>query len=170
MAENINVPSTEPTVPPTQAPQETTFTQAQVDVLIQKRLERERKKFPTEEEMAAFRTWQGNQQTNQNTIATITQERDNASAQLAQAQAELEQMKREKYIASKGLTGDEAEFIAYKAGKMVTDKVTFEAAVDELVKDRKPAFNWTGSVGDGNKQSETINGTMNALIRGAVKR
>lgn len=164
MAEETNVTTTENT-----AQQETTFTQAQVDVLIQKRLERERKKYPTEEEMKAFRDWQSTQQTNQNTITTITQERDVASAQLAQAKAEIEQMKREKYVASKGLSGDEAEFIAYKAGKMVNDKVTFEAAVDELVKDRKPTFDWTGSVGNGNK-TNTINGTMNALIRGAVKR
>lgn len=165
MAEENNVNKTENT-----AQQETTFTQAQVDALIQKRLERERKKYPTEEELSAFRTWQGNQQNDKNTIAAITQERNTATAQLAQAQAELEQMKREKYIASKGLSGDEAEFIAYKAGKMVTDKVTFEAAVDELVKDRKPSFDWTGSVGDGNKTNNTVNGTMNALIRGAVKR
>lgn len=165
MAEENNVNTTENT-----AQQETTFTQAQVDALIQKRLERERKKYPTEEELSAFRTWQGNQQNDKNTIAAITQERNTATAQLAQAQAELEQMKREKYIASKGLSGDEAEFIAYKAGKMVTDKVTFEKAVDELVNDRKPTFNWTSSVGYGNKTNNTVNGTMNALIRGAVKR
>lgn len=162
--ENTNVNTTENT-----APQETTFTQAQVDVLIQKRLDRERKKYPTEDELTAFRTWQGNQKQEQQNLASITQERDTATAQLAQAQAELEQMKREKYVAAKGLTGDEAEFITYKASKMVTDKVTFEKAVDELVADRKPAFDWTGSVGDGSK-TNTVNGTMNALIRGAVKR
>ena len=162
---NKNVPGTEITA----QQQETTFTQAQVDTLIQKRLERERKKFPTEEEMSAFRAWQTNHQDNQNTIAAITQEKNTVSAQLAQAQAEIEQMKREKYIASKGLAGDEAEFIAYKAAKMVTDTMTFDAAVDELVKDRKPTFDWTGSVGGSNK-TNTLNGTMNALIRGAVKR
>lgn len=165
MAEETTVTTTGTT-----AQQETTFTQAQVDVLIQKRLDRERKKYPTEEELTAFRTWQSSRQNDQNTIASITQERDAAAAQLAQAQAELEQMKRANYIVSKGLSGDEAEFIAYKAEKLVTDKVSFESAVDELVKDRKPTFDWTGSLGDGNKNNNTVNSTMNALIRGAVKR
>ena len=46
-------------------------------------------------------------------------------------------MKRDKYVLSKGLTGDDAEFIAFKALKMVDDKTTFEQAVDKLTENRQ---------------------------------
>lgn len=59
-----------------------------------------------------------------------TTEAETATSTLSAAQAELEALKRNYYIASKGLTGDEAEFIAFKAGKMVDDKTTFEQAVN----------------------------------------
>ena len=59
MAEEMNVQSTETTA----EPQEKTFSQAEVDALIQKRLERERKKYPNDEELSAFRSWQESQQT-----------------------------------------------------------------------------------------------------------
>ena len=65
-------------------------------------------------------------------LKTKTTEAETAAGTLSTTQAELEALKRSYYVASKGLTGDEAEFIAFKAGKMVSDKVTFEQAVDEL--------------------------------------
>ena len=40
------------------APQERTFTQAEVDALIASRLEEERAKYPGAEELAAFHAWQ----------------------------------------------------------------------------------------------------------------
>ncbi len=99
-----------------------------------------------------------------------TVEADTAAGTLSAAQAELQELKRSYYVASKGLTGDEAEFIAFKAGKMVDDKTTFEAAVDSLVAGRedKPSFDWTAPVG-GNNTKPTASDTMNALIRGALK-
>ena len=67
------------------------------------------------------------------------------------------------------LTGEEAEFIAFKAGKMVDDKTTFEQAVDALTADRKKtSFDWTAPVGGG-KTKTGENDVMNALIRGALK-
>ena len=53
MAEEINVQGTENTA----LEQEKTFTQADVDKMIQTRLDRERKKYPSEEEITAYRTW-----------------------------------------------------------------------------------------------------------------
>lgn len=97
-----------------------------------------------------------------------TTDAETAASALATAQAELESLKRGSYVASKGLTGDEAEFIAFKAGKMVSDKMTFEQAVDALTADKKnPAFDWTAPVG-GSNNAGTSN-AMNALIRSAFK-
>lgn len=98
-----------------------------------------------------------------------TTEAETATGALTTAQAELETLKRSNYLSSKGLTGDEAEFIAFKAGKMVDDKTTFEQAVDALTADRKKAtFDWTAPLG-GDDKKRTANDAMNALIRGALK-
>lgn len=97
-----------------------------------------------------------------------TTDAETAASALATAQAELESLKRGSYVASKGLTGDEAEFIAFKAGKMVSDKMTFEQAVDALTADKKnPAFDWTAPVGGSNNAGTSHE--MNALIRSAFK-
>ena len=88
---------------------------------------------------------------------------------LTAAEAERDQMKRNLYLAQKGLTGEEAEFIAFKAGKMVDDKTTFEQAVDTLTADRKKTtFDWTAPLG-GDDKKHGANDAMNALIRGAFK-
>ena len=97
MAEE-NVQSTETTA----VEQEKTFTQADVDALIQKRLDRERRKYPSEDELSAFRSWKESQQTEQDRLNTLTKERDESRTALTAAQAELEQLKREKYVLSKG--------------------------------------------------------------------
>lgn len=102
-------------------------------------------------------------------LKSKTTEAETAAGTLSSTQAELEALKRSYYVASNGLTGEEAEFIAFKAGKMVDGKKTFEQAVDELTAERKqthPTFDWTAPVGGSQKKETDI---MNALIRGALK-
>lgn len=165
MADETNVQGTENTA----LEQEKTFTQADVDKLIQSRLERERKKFPSEEEITAYRTWKDSQQTEQERQSKRDKELADSKSALTAAQAEIEQMKRDKYVLAKGLTGDDAEFIAFKALKMVDDKTTFEHAVDKLTENRqKVKFDWTAPAGGGEKPNAT-NAAMNSLIRGALK-
>ena len=165
MAEEINVQGTENTA----LEQEKTFTQADVDKMIQTRLDRERKKYPSEEEITAYRTWKDGQQTEQERQAKRDKELADSKSALTAAQAEIEQMKRDKYVLSKGLTDDDAEFIAFKALKMVDDKTTFEQAVDKLTENRqKVKFDWTAPAGNSEKPNAT-NATMNSLIRGALK-
>ena len=102
MAEETNVLSTETTA----ETQEKTFTQSEVDALVQRRLERERKKYPNDDELTAFRTWKDSQQTEQERWNSLTRERDESRTELSSVKAELEQMKREKYVLSKGISGD----------------------------------------------------------------
>lgn len=165
MAEETTVQSTGTTA----QEQEKTFTQADVDKMIQARLDRERRKYPSEDEMTAYRTWKDSQQTEQERQAKREKEfADNKSA-LTAAQAEVQQLKREKYVLSKGLTGEEAEFIAFKALRMMDDKTTFEQAVDKLTENRqKVKFDWTAPAGGGDKPNAN-NAAMNSLIRGALK-
>lgn len=165
MAEETNVQGTENTA----QEQERTFTQADVDKMIQSRLDRERKKYPSEEEITAYRTWKDSQQTEQERQAKQAKDLADSKAALTASQAEVEQLRRDKYVLSKGLTGEDAEFIAFKAMKMVNDKTTFEQAVDALTANRKKAtFDWTAPAGGGTKEN-TANQQMNALIRGALK-
>ena len=163
MADETNVQSTETTA----IEQEKTFTQADVDALIQKRLERERKKFPNDEEMTAYRTWKDNQQTEQERWNKLQGERDTLSGKLTAAEGERDNLKRELYVLKKGLSGDEAEFIAFKAGKMVDDNTTFEQAVDALTAERrKTTFDWTAPVGEGTPQAIYLNERINKELRG----
>lgn len=146
-----------------------TFTQEEVDAMIGKRLAKAMKGIPSEEEITAYRTWKDGQQTEQERQAKRDKELAESKSALTAAQTEIEQMKRDKYVLSKGLTGDDAEFIAFKALKMVDSKTTFEQAVDKLTENRqKVTFDWTAPAGGGEKKSET-NAAMNSLIRSALK-
>lgn len=152
---------------------EVTFTQAEVDALISKEKARAvakaTKGMPSEEELTAYRTWKDGQAGGKDRWDKLTGERDTLAGKLTAAEAERDQLKRDLYLAQKGLTGEEAEFIAFKAGKMVDDKTTFEQAVDALTAERKKTtFDWTAPVGGGSSKTGE-NDVMNALIRGALK-
>ncbi|MEY8360043.1 hypothetical protein AALA99_13650 [Anaerotruncus colihominis] len=163
MSENVQKTET------TATEQEKTFTQADVDTLIKNRLDRERKKYPTDEEMTAFHAWKDSQQTEQERWNKLQGEKDTLSAKLTAAESEQDNLKRELYVLKKGLSGEDSEFIAFKAGKMVDDKTTFEQAVDALIAERKKTtFDWTAPVGGGSAKTGE-NDVMNALIRGALK-
>lgn len=171
MPEPMNNPAAQEPTPGTGG--EITFTQAEVDALISKEKARAvakaTKGMPGEDELAAFRVWKESQQTEQERWDSLTKERDESKMALAAAQSELETLRREKYVLSKGLTGDDAEFIAYKAAKLVDDKTTFEQAVDKLTAERKKTtFDWTAPIGAESKKPGA-NDAMNALIRGAFK-
>lgn len=168
MSEPNTNPNNNPATNPEPSPAKT-FTQEEVDAMIGKRLAKAMKGIPSEEELTAYRTWKDGQQTEQERQAKRDKEFAESKTALTAAQAELEQLKRDKYVLSKGLTGEEAEFIAFKALKMVDDKTTFEQAVDQLAESRqKVKFDWTAPAGDGQKNTK-INVAMNDLIRGALK-
>ena len=168
MSEPINNPTPTPAPVPEPTP-EKTFTQAEVDAMIGKRLAKAMKGMPSEEELTAYRNWQAVQAGEKDRWDKLTGERDTLTGKLTATEAERDQLKRELYVLKKGLSGEEAEFIAFKAGKMVDDTTTFEQAVDALTADRRKAtFDWTAPVGGG-KPKTGENDVMNALIRGALK-
>lgn len=163
-------PNPNPTPAPSPEPSPAkTFTQEEVDAMIGKRLAKAMKGMPSDDELTAYRTWKDSQQTERERQAKREKEfADNKSA-LTAAQTEVQQLKREKYVLSKGLTGEEAEFISFKAEKMVDDKTTFEQAVDKLTENRqKVKFDWTAPAGGGSEKNN-VNAAMNSLIRGALK-
>ena len=168
MSEPINNPTPTPAPAPEPTP-EKTFTQAEVDAMIGKRLAKAMKGMPSEEELTAYRSWRDGQAGEKERWDKLTGERDTLAGKLTSTENERDQLKRELYVLKKGVTGEEAEFIAFKAAKMVDDKTTFEQAVDALTADRKQTtFDWTAPVG-GNNNKQDANAAMNALIRNALK-
>lgn len=171
---NVNTDTTNPENGAQQTPAQTqtqqqeqpagrTYTQEQLDAIIDRAQKRATKGLFTPEQMQAKDT----------TIATLTGERDAANADKAALQAELDELKHEKFLAGKGVPADMREFYAYKIGKLVGEGKTFETAAEEYLKDNPPAgtvrMSTGGGVSGGSKQPPSSNDVMNALIRGATK-
>lgn len=131
------------------------YTQAQVNQIVEQRLARERKKAV-----------QGSR------IKTLRTERDSARQTLAEKEAELEGIKRERYLISLGVNPEDAEYYAYSIGKEVDEDHTFEDIAKERAKNGKFVVRVdTGASvsGRGGKKEKSSNDAMNELIRGARK-
>lgn len=137
-----------------------TYTQEQLDAIIIREKQKATKGWFTAEQMQAKDT----------SISALTTERDNARADLAKAQEQLDALKNEKLLSSKGVPADMLEFYAFKIGKLVTDKKTFEQAAEDYLKDNPPAgsvrMSTGGGVENGGNPPKNTNDVMNALIRG----
>lgn len=168
----MSEPNSIQTPAPTPEPSpEKTFTQAEVDTLIGKRLAKAMKGMPDEAELTAFRSWKDSQQTEKDRWDNLTKERDTATTQLAAVQAELEQFKREKLLLGMGVPPDDVDYYSFKIGKLVTETKTFEQAAREFFKENSPnrvRVDMTAKLGGGGAD-RTANEQMNALIRGALK-
>lgn len=181
MSEPANNPNPQPTPAPTPvpaptpapapaAPAERTFTQAELDTIVGKRLAKAMKGMPAEEELTAFRAWKESQQTEKDRWDSLTKDRDTARTELSAAQAELEQYKREKLLLGKGVPADDVDYYAFKIGKLVTDTLDFEKAAEAYLKDNPPAgtvhVDLSAPLGGGSLE-KNANEMMNSLIRGA---
>lgn len=139
-----------------------TFTQEQLDAIIARERSKATKGWFTADQMAAKDT----------SISSLTTERDNARADLAKVQEQLDALQHEKFLAGKGVPSEMLEFYAFKIGKLVTDKKTFEQAAEEYIKDNPPAGTVRMSTGGGvnnggGTQPQTSNEKMNAIFRSA---
>lgn len=163
----------EPTPAPAPEPApEKTFTQAELDTIVGKRIAKAMKGVPEKEELDAFYKWKESQQTEKEKWDTMTRERDESKAALTAAQAELEQYKREKFLLGKGVPAEDVDYYAFKIGKLVTDTVDFEKAAETYLKDNPPAgtvhVDLSAPLGGG-RPAQNANETMNSLIRGMRK-
>lgn len=151
---------------------EATFTQAEVDNIVARRLARATRGMPSEDELKAYNAWKANQQSEADKFKTVETERDTEKAGRLAAEAKLTQYERERYLTSKGVSADELEFYCFKIGQKVTDTVSFEKAADAFLKERKAAnvrVDTSAPVGGAAGGTKTANDTMNALIRSKFK-
>ena len=158
--------------PAPETPSEKTFTQAEVDSAVGKAIARIKKGIPGEEELTAFRAWKESQQTGKEKWDTLTKERDESRASLAEARAKVEQFEREKFLLGKGVPAEDVDYYAFKIGKQVTDTVDFQKAAEIYLKDNPPAGTVTVDLSaplGGGRHQKTESEMMNSLIRGARK-
>lgn len=150
---------------------EKTFTQADVDAIVARRLAKAQKGMPDEKELTEFRAWKDSQQTEQQRMNELTTERDTARRDLEVANAKVLQYERERFMLTKGVPSEDVDYYVYKASQLVTDSKTFEQAAEEVLKvhpSKTVRVDFGGSfVGGGAKTNP--NDMMNALIRGAGK-
>ena len=151
--------------------QEKTFTQAEVDAIVGKRISKAMKGMPDETELSEYRKWKESQQTEAQRMTELTKERDTAKTDLAAALAKVEQYEHEKFLLSKGVSAEDVDYYAFKASQLVSDTKSFEQAADEIIKARQPkkaVLDFGGPL-QGNQMPKTESDMMNALIRGAIK-
>lgn len=92
--------------------------QKMADAIVAKKLQG----MPTKEELAAFKAWQAQQKPPEDPAAK-------AQAEVAKLQEKVAAYERKEQVASAGVNPAYAEFVAFEAGKGVTDGVDFSAAL-----------------------------------------
>ena len=147
------------------------FTQAEVDAIIGKRLAEERAKFPTAEEMSKYNAYKAAQATDAEKMTALATERDTARNDLAAEKAKVAQLQHEALLAKLGAPTDDIEYVDFKVRQMVTAEKNYETAAKEFISGWKaPVHADMGGNLDGGASPQSVNSTMNAIIRGARKR
>ena len=90
---------------------EKTFTQEELNKIVQDRLDKEKKKMPSKEELKAFKEWQESQK-------TAEQKQAEKDAEYQKALNELNTLKQTNAILEAGVNKDDADYVLFKVSKM----------------------------------------------------
>jgi hypothetical protein len=90
---------------------EKTFTQVEVNELIESRLARAKKQMPSKEELEAFKNWKDSQKSEGERQAQREQE-------FHQIHSEKEHLRRENVVLRSGVNWDDADYVLYKVSKI----------------------------------------------------
>lgn len=104
--------------------EEKTLTQKEVDEIVKERLDREKKKLPSKEELAKFKEWQESQKSEADKQA----EKDKL---ISEKEQEATNYKRENTLLKKGVNVDEVDYVLFKVSKMEGE---FEDNLEEFLK------------------------------------
>ncbi len=146
-----------------QEQEERTFTQAEVDELINKRMARVKKGLPSDEELNAYREWKAKQNPEH---AKATPD------ELETARMEAEMTRRENYLLRKGIDPDDVDYYVYRISKEMDGETDFEDAAEDYLKKhnkKNPVRMDTGARLNGGAKTKTGNEAMNDIIRNARK-
>lgn len=93
---------------------EKTFTQEELNKIVQERLDKEKKKMPSKEELKAFKDWQESQK-------TAEQKQAEKEAEYQKTLNELNTLKQTNAVLSAGVNKDDADYVLFKVSKMDGD-------------------------------------------------
>lgn len=113
---------------------------------------------------AALKKFREDRERNKPNLSAIEQERDNALK-------ELEQVKNEKILSSKGVKAEDLDYIMFKASKLVDDKTDFKKAAEKFLKEN-PKFTGAGSYRVSTStgtETQGSGGSMNSSINNAIR-
>lgn len=157
-----------------------TYTYEQLEEIANARVERSertalanffRNQGMTETEVTqAINNFKAERAANQPDATKLQQERDDALN-------EVQQMKNEKFLSSKGVKSDDLDYIMFKVSKLVDDKTTFEKAAEKFLKEN-PKFTGGNSYriadssagNSSNGSGRNMNMSINDKIRAAARR
>lgn len=116
--------------------EEKTFTQADVDKLIQERVARERKNQLSKEELKAYQEWKESQKTEEE---KKNEALSNAEKARLAAEERATALEAKVTCLSKGVNTTSVDDVVILAKAMVTEKVTIEQAIDKVL-EKYPSF------------------------------
>lgn len=156
-----------------------TFSYAQAEEIAQARAERaersalksyfQQQGMSEDQVTQAIADYKAQQKKNRPNVTQMQQD-------LADARNEVQQMKNEKFLASKGVKTDDLDYVLYKVSKMTDEKTSFEKAADKYLKENPRFTSGSGyrvSTSTGNASNgsvENVNATINDAIRSAARR
>lgn len=109
---------------------------------------------------------------NEPNISALEAERD-------KYKKEAETFRNKETLAKKNVLAEFVDFVQFEANKLVTDKVTFDEAADQFLKDHPKYASTSASTGmrvnttppgGSSSAGESANSEINKIIRGAMKR
>lgn len=116
--------------------EEKTFTQADVDKLIQERVARERKNQLSKEELKAYNEWKESQKTEEE---KKNEALSNAEKARVAAEERATALEAKVTCLSKGVVATSVDDVVILAKAMVTEEVTIEKAIDKVL-EKYPSF------------------------------
>ena len=104
---------------------EKTFTQEELNKIVQERLDKEKKKMPSKEDLKAFKDWKESQK-------TAEEKQAEKEAEYQKTLNELNTLKQTNAVLSAGVNRDDADYVLFKVSKMEGE---FEENLAKFLKD-----------------------------------
>lgn len=105
---------------------EKTFTQEELNKIVQERLEKEKKKMPSKEDLKAFKDWKESQKTE-------AEKQAEKEAEYQKTLNELKILKQTNAVLEAGVNKDDADYVLFKVSKMEGED--FEENLAKFLKD-----------------------------------
>ena len=104
---------------------EKTFTQEELNKIVQERLDKEKKKMPSKEDLKAFKDWKESQK-------TAEEKQAEKEAEYQKTLNELKTLKQTNAVLEAGVNKDDADYVLFKVSKMEGE---FEENLTKFLKD-----------------------------------